>query len=155
MNSVIETIILSILPVSELRGGIPYAIYSGINPIAAFLISVLANIIVVPVVFLFLDYIHCHLLKIRLYERTFNTFLERTRKKTHRLIEKYGYLGLAIFVAIPLPATGAWTGTLAAWFFGMKRDKSFLAVALGVVTAGIIVTAVVYFGISALRLFLA
>ncbi len=155
MEAIIKTIILSILPVSELRGGIPYAIYSGMNPFAAFWISVLANIVVVPIVFLFLDYLHCYLLKIRFYEKTFNSFLERTRKRTHRLVERYGYFGLAIFVAIPFPITGAWTGTFAAWFFGMKRKKSFLAIALGVIIAGIIVTTVSYFGINALRLFVA
>jgi len=149
--SILKTIILSIAPVSELRGGIPYALYSGMDPFGAFFIAVIANILIVPFIFLFLDYLHNYFLKIELYRRSFDKFINRTRRKTHDLIERYGYIGLAIFVAIPLPATGAWTGTLAAWFFGMNKRKSFFAISLGVIVAGIIVTIISYFGITVLK----
>ena len=69
------------------------------------------------------------------------------------MVERYGYLGIMLFVAIPLPITGAWTGTLGAWILGMDRRKSILAVAAGVVIAGVIVSLVVGLGIGALSIF--
>lgn len=154
MNPLLWSVLLSLAPVSELRGGIPYAVYNGVNPFLAYAVCVLVNFLVAPLLFLFFDYLHHHLLHINCYRRTFEHFLEKTRRRTHRKIEKYGYLGLTIFVAIPLPVTGAWTGALAAWFFGMKKKKSILAIALGVAIAGVIVTAVSFFGIEALKFFL-
>ena len=78
MSALIWTIILSILPISELRGGIPYAILRVINPITAFLIAVLANIIIIPIIFFFLDHIHGFLLKIKSYEKLFNFYIEKS-----------------------------------------------------------------------------
>jgi len=140
MHPLVYAIFLSLLPVSELRGGIPVAIAQGINPFLAFAVCVFANMLVAPIVFFFLEFVHHRLLPIKFYRRTFDWFLKRARKKSHKTIEKYGYIGLAIFVAIPLPMTGAYTGTLAAWFFGMKPGKSIASVSLGVLVAGIIVT---------------
>jgi uncharacterized membrane protein len=79
--------------------------------------------------------------------------VERARKKLSTGVEKWGWLGIAVFVAIPLPLTGAWTGTLGAWVLGVSRRKTMLAVVLGVVTAGVIVTMVVLLGIKALSFF--
>lgn len=154
MNPLLWAMLLSIAPVSELRGGIPYLAYNNFSPFFAFAVCVLINFLVVPIFFFFLEFIHHRLLHIRAYKMTFDHFLEKARRKTHKKIEKYGYLGLAIFVAIPLPVTGAWTGTLAAWFFGMEKKKAFLSIALGVIIAGIIVTLVSYLGIGALRIFI-
>ena len=69
-------------------------------------------------------------------------------------MEKWGWLGIAVFVAIPLPMTGAWTGTLGAWVLGVTKKRTMAAVILGVLIAGIIVTAVVMLGIEALQLFI-
>ena len=69
-----------------------------------------------------------------------NWLFERTRKKTKDKIEKYGDLALIIFVAIPLPNTGAWTGTLAAWLFGIPMKRALLNIFYGVLIAGVIVT---------------
>jgi len=153
MNDLLQAIILSMLPIAELRGGIPLAIYRGVHPAIALLVCVIANIIVVPIMYAFLDYLHHHFLSWRWYRRVFDHFLERARRKAHPYIEKYGYLGLAIFVAVPLPMTGAYTGALAAWFFRMDRKKAFLAIAAGVLVAGLIVTAVVLGGVKALSIF--
>ncbi|MBI2664787.1 small multi-drug export protein [Candidatus Woesearchaeota archaeon] len=146
---IITTIFLSMLPISELRGAIPYGIISGLNPNMVFFIAVAANVMVIPIIFLFLDNIHHHLMHFGLYKKTINRFIERTHRKTHSHISKYGYLGLAIFVAVPLPVTGAYTGTLAAWLFGMERKKAMVAISMGVVIAGIIVTTMVLTGIGA------
>ena len=126
MNAdLIKTIVLSILPVSELRGAIPYAVYKGFSiPIAAS-ISIAANICVPAIAFLFLESLHRLLYKIPQYRRFFDSFVDRARTKVHTKVEKYGYWGLLLFVAIPLPATGAWTGTLGAWVLGLSHKKPF------------------------------
>ena len=138
---------LSISPISELRGGIPYAILSGINPWTAFVICVLANMIIVFFIFFFLDYLHKSFMKVSVYRKVFGFFLERTRKKVDEIEKKmsvYGFLALTLFVAVPLPVTGAWTGSFIAWILGLDRKKSILAISLGVLIAGIIVLSASY-----------
>jgi len=154
MNPIIMSILLSMAPVSELRGGIPWAISQGVNIYMAYVVCVLANIIVVPAIFFFLESLHHHLINIRIYKKVFDKFMERTRRKLHKKVEKYGYFGLTLFVAVPLPVTGAWTGTLGAWFFGMDKIKSFLAILLGVAIAGVIVTIVALVGGNGLSIFI-
>jgi len=154
MNPIIMSILLSMAPVSELRGGIPWAISQGVNIYMAYVVCVLANIIVVPAIFFFLESLHRHLINIRIYKKVFDKFMERTRRKLHKKVEKYGYFGLTLFVAVPLPVTGAWTGTLGAWFFGMDKIKSFLAILLGVAIAGVIVTIVALVGGNGLSIFI-
>ncbi|HLC81276.1 MAG TPA: small multi-drug export protein [Candidatus Nanoarchaeia archaeon] len=146
VSELITAIILSALPISEVRGGIPVAILSGVNPVVAVVVCTIANIAVIPLVFFFLEYVHAQLMRFGIYQATFDLVMERTRGKVESLVNKYGYLGLALFVAVPLPATGAYTGTLAAWFLGMKKRKAFLAIASGVVAASVIVTAVMLTG---------
>lgn len=140
--SLLWAILLSISPISELRGGIPYAILNGINPLTAFIVCVLANIAIIIFIFFFLDFLHNSFMKLSIYRKIFGFFLERTRKKVDEVEKKmgiYGFLALTIFVAIPLPATGAWTGCLIAWILGLDRKKSILAISLGVFIAGLIV----------------
>ena len=153
MNPIILAIFLSMAPISELRGGIPFAMLNGINPLAAYIICVIANIAVVPLIFFFLDTLHHQFYRIKVYKRIFDKFVERTRKKLHKKVEKYGYLGLTLFVAVPLPVTGAWTGTLGAWLFGMDKMKAMLAILLGVLIAGVIVTAAMLAGGNGLSIF--
>jgi uncharacterized membrane protein len=145
-NPILFAIFLCILPIAELRGGIPFAIFNGIDPIIAFVICVVSNALVGPLVFLFLSTFHKLFSKWEPYNRLFEKFVTRARNKLHKEVEKYGYIGIAIFVAIPLPLTGAYTGALGAWVLGMDTKKSILAVALGVLVAGIVVTIVVVGG---------
>ncbi len=154
LQSLAKAALLSLLPVAELRGGIPLALLLGIHPILAYAVCVLANLVVVPLVYVFLERIHHHLMPIRIYREAFDRYVGKTRKRLHTKVEKWGYLGLTIFVAIPLPVTGAYTGTLGAWFFGMNKVKSFLAIALGVSIAGLIVTTVVLSGNHAYNMFI-
>ena len=143
MNPLLIGILLSLAPFSELRGGIPFAIAQGANPWTAFVLCVIANILVIPILFLFLDYLHSHLIKFRPYERTFDAFLRRIRKRREKVeknYESWGILALILFTATPLPVTGAWTATLIAWLMGLKKGRSFLAIAIGVIIAGIIIT---------------
>jgi uncharacterized membrane protein len=87
------------------------------------------------------------------YKNIFDKFIERARKKLSKGFEKWGWLGIAVFVGIPLPLTGAWTGTLGAWVLGISRRRTLLAVVLGLVISGIIVSAVVILGIGAFDIF--
>ena len=134
------TFILSMLPISELRGAIPFAIWVGkIGWKEAYVISVIGNFIpVIPLLF-FMERASVWLRKYPLGDRFFTWFFNRTRKRG-KLIERFEALGLTMFVAIPLPVTGAWTGCAAAITFGVPRKFAIPAIFLGVMIAGGIVT---------------
>lgn len=154
LTTIITTIFLAFLPISELRGAIPYAASRGMPLPGAFALAVACNVLVAPLAFLFLTTIHKLLYRWAFYARLFDRFVERVRAKVSGKVEKYGYWGLLAFVAVPLPVTGAWTGAVGAWVLGMRKRRAFVAIALGVLVAGIIVTAVVGLGIGALSFFL-
>lgn len=148
------TAFLAFLPISELRGAIPFAIANGIPWYIALPYAVILNALVAPVCWVFLSTLHKWFLRLRWYENFFNRFVERARNKLQGGVAKWGWLGVAVFVAIPLPITGAWTGTLGAWVLGLRKGRTLLAVILGVICAGLIVTAVVSLGIRALDVFI-
>ncbi len=150
MNDLIYSIILSMIPVAELRGGIPYALHNNISPVTAYFACTFANILAFPIVYIFFGIFHDLFNKMDWYKRLFDKLVLRTRHKVEDKIEKWGFWGLMIFVMIPLPVTGAYTGSFAAWIFGIDRKKAFLAVSLGVFIAGLIVTAIYLSGIHAL-----
>jgi len=155
MNSILfYAILLSILPIAELRGGIPYALANNINPFVAYFVCVGANILAFPIVFFFLEFLHPLFLKIDFYKNLFDKFVIKTREKLNDKIKKYGFWGLMIFVMIPLPVTGAYTGSFAAWLFNIPKKKAFLSVVLGVVISGIIVTTIMLTGIEAFQFLL-
>ncbi|MDR2608753.1 MAG: small multi-drug export protein [Treponema sp.] len=147
------TAFLSFLPISELRGGIPFAVANGIPWYLAYIYCVILNALVAPACWIFLSTLHKLFLKMKWYETLFDRFINRARDKLSKGVEKWGWIGIAIFVAVPLPVTGAWTGTLGAWVLGISKRRTMLAVIIGVAIAGIIVTAVVMLGIQALSLF--
>ncbi len=127
---------------------------SGESIIAAYIICCLANILIIPVIFIFLDTLHHVFYRIKLYRRVFDHFVERTRRKAERNVGNYGYWGVMLFVAIPLPITGAYTGTLAAWLLKLNKTKSFLYLALGVLIAGVIVSVVTVTGVEIFDIFI-
>jgi uncharacterized membrane protein len=142
----IYALILTIMPVTELRVGLPiaitYAIEKNISVFLIFSIVVLLNILVIFFIFYFLDNIHKIFMNIKIYRKIFDKFLEKFRKKVDKFERKYesfGFLALVLFVAIPLPATGAWTGCLTSWLLGLDRKKSILAISLGVIIAGVLI----------------
>lgn len=133
------------LPIAELRGAIPLALSFGMTLKKAFFLAVLGNILpVIPALFL-LDPVSNRLRRTRVFARFFDWFFERTKKKAD-VIQKYEALGLAIFVAIPLPMTGAWSGVVAASLFKIRFRYAFIAITAGVITAGAIVTALCALG---------
>lgn len=140
-------LLLTILPFSELRGGIPvvveYCLRHGVSIWPYFLVILILNTLLIFLIFVFLDSFHKFFMRMKWYQSFFEYFLKKVRKKS-KVIEKqmshgFGYFALALFVAVPLPVTGAWTGTLIAWILDLDRLKSFIAIALGVIIAGLIV----------------
>lgn len=139
---------LSLLPISELRGAIPYALAKKADPLFAYFYCVFFNVLVAPLFYIFISTFHLLLMKARWYRIIFDKLIVKTRNKVKDSIDKYGYLGIMLFVAVPLPVTGAYTGTMGAWVLGMGRRKTFLAVSAGVAVAGIIVSLVMLFGME-------
>lgn len=129
--------LISMFPILELRGGILAAALLNMNPQNSFIICLLGNIIVIPIALYFLELIFKILRKINFFDKIINKIEKKCLSKREQL-DKYGYLGLLIFVGIPLPGTGAWTGCFLASLLGMNKKKSAIAAMLGVLMAGII-----------------
>lgn len=148
MKSEIITFLVAALPVSELRGAIPLAILKfGFIPAKALLISFLGNILPVLPLLIGLDTVSEYLSrKFYWFNRFFNWLFERTRRKHGDHFHYWGDLALFIFVAIPLPLTGAYSGAVAAFVFGMPKKHAFWSIVFGVLAAGLIVTAATVFG---------
>lgn len=139
-------ILLTIAPITELRVGLPlaisYAIDKGIPVFPIFILILLVNILAIFLVFFFLDKIHHALLNINLYKKTFDKWLEKFQKKVDKFEKRYneiGFIALILFVAVPLPGTGAWSGCLVSWLLGLDRRKSIWAISAGIVIAGLLV----------------
>ncbi len=131
---------MAMLPIVELRGALPYAIC--VSPEVwipkAYLLAVLGNFVPVIPILLFLGPVSDFLRKVPIFDRFFIWLFARTRKRAE-IVEKYEAIGLTMFVAIPLPVTGAWTGALAAFIFGIRRRWAIPCIALGVMIAGLVV----------------
>ena len=146
------TLLTTVLPISELRGGIPLGILEfGLDPLFTFFIAIIANALIFFPIFFALRFFYDKLLsRIPL----FNKYLDRVRKRGKPKVDKYGFLALTLFVAIPLPITGVYTATILAWLLDMDWRKAFPAVGLGVIVAGIIVLAATLLGIEVLKIFI-
>lgn len=131
--------ILSMSPVLELRGGLIAASLFNMNPIVSYIICVIGNIIPIPFILWLITKIldKCRKSDIRVLNK-FAKWLDKKVEKHKGQIEKYGYLGVVLFVGIPLPGTGAWTGCLVASVLELDKKKSFLAAVVGVLIASII-----------------
>ena len=144
----VVTVIIAALPISELRGSIPVAYLVMEMPMAkAVLLSYLGNMLPVIPLLLLLEPISERLRHFHLWRRFFDWLFERTKKRAV-VVERYEALGLILLVAIPLPATGAWTGCIAASLFKIKFKYAFPAILLGVIIAGIVVTILTLMGHS-------
>jgi len=149
MIEVIKTFLLAMTPIGELRVALPIALtLYNMNWVWAFFISVLGNLVPIVFLLLFLEPVSRWLSdNFRFFQRFFNWLFERTRRKSSPGIEKYGEIALISFVAIPLPLTGAWTGTIIAFLFDIPFKKAFSLISLGVVIAGAIVLALIQLGL--------
>jgi len=165
MSPEIITFLLAMTPVGELRLSIPVALSSyNLSWPIAYILSVLGNLVPVLFFLIFLGAISKWLSRnFKVFDKFFSWLFARTRTKHGDKIKKYGYPGLVLVVATPLPITGGWTGTLVAFFFGIKFKRAFPLISLGVLIAGAIVTTLTkagiavekYFGYQTLLVFIA
>ena len=140
-------LLIAALPILELRGAIPVAIIVFDFPwYYALLLAIVGNLLPVPFILLFLNAVTRWLSNIAFFNRVLNWLFERTRRRG-KIIERYERIGLVLFVAIPLPVTGAWTGSLAAVLFGLKFRHALLSIFAGVFIAGAIVTSLSLLGL--------
>ncbi len=145
----------SMIPIIELRGAIPLGAALGLPWWFCFTLAIVGNMLPVPIILLFVKKVLHWMAKCRVkfFNKVANKLFEKADKNRDK-IEKYGFWGVALFVAIPLPGTGAWTGTLVASLFDMKFWKAFLSALIGVLGAGVIMTLVSYGVVEAItRLF--
>ena len=146
IGNILAVLGLAASPISELRGAIPLAIGTfDFTWYYACIIAVIGNLLPVPFILLFLNTATRILSRVSLFDKFLSWLFARTRKRGE-LIEKYERIGLVLFVAIPLPITGAWTGSIAAVLLGMKFPRALLSICIGVLIAGVIVTCLTLLG---------
>lgn len=148
----VTVFIISMLPIFELRGSIPVGIAGfKLNPALVYILSVIGNIIPAFFILLFFGQFTKFAQKVPILKRFLDWLFARTRQRS-AVIEKYEELGLILFVAIPLPVTGAWTGSLAAFLLGLRFWKSMACILMGVCLAGVVVTVLSLMGMKGLIL---
>lgn len=133
----IMVFIISLMPILELRGGLIAAALLGLHPVESYIISIIGNIIPVPFILWFINSILNWMRNSKKFKKVAK-WLDKKVEKHKSQIEKYGFWGLVLFVGIPLPGTGAWTGCLIASVLEMDRKKSFFAAMIGIFIASII-----------------
>ena len=143
-GKIVMTFLISMVPIVELRGALPIATGAGLDWRIAIPVAVVGNMLPVPFIIIFIKKIFALMRKISNKLDKFVTKMENKAFSKREVIDKYGPWGLYLFVAIPLPGTGAWTGSLIAAMLDIPLKKAFPAVALGVISAGIIVSFISY-----------
>ena len=142
----LEVFLIAAAPISELRGAIPVAILDlDISWHIAFLVAFAGNLLPVPFLLLFLGPVSRLLSKVKLFETIINWIFRLSRRRGG-IVERYGLIGLVLFVAIPLPVTGAWTGSIVAFLLGLSFRRAFPCIVLGVFIAGVVVTTLTVIG---------
>lgn len=135
------------MPVLELRAAIPLAVSLGFPVVEAYLLGVLGSLLPVPLLLLLLKPLAARLRQVPRF-RGFVRYLYRKARSPRDILDRFGLIGLALLVAIPLPSTGAWTGAIVASLLGLRFWSSFLAIVVGTVAAGAIVTLITLSTIS-------
>jgi uncharacterized membrane protein len=147
-NEHLKVFILSMLPITELRGSIPWAIkFYSLSVAEIVMLSIMGNILISVLILYALGPIMEILSKNRIFNRLLTYIFKRTKKKG-KMIYLLKFYGLILFVGIPMPLTGVWTGSLAAYLFGLSRKKSIIAITAGVLISSFIVTSISIFSIK-------
>jgi len=143
-NQILIILLISMIPVIELRGALPVAMIAGVPWYIALPTAIVGNLLPAPFILLFIrkifEWLRKHTRLGGLVDK-----IEKKGSKNIKKVQKYESIGLAIFVAIPLPGTGAWTGALIAALTDMRMKKAMISLATGVISAGVIITALFYF----------
>lgn len=147
ISDLLQIVLITLIPALELRASLPYAILSlGMPWYWAFLFVVCVNIILAPVVFYALKFFLDLVIKVPVFKRIYEHSLHKVQEKIQPKVEKYGFWGLAIFIGIPLPGSGVYTGALAAFVLDIKPRQFILASVVGVLIAALIVLIAVLSG---------
>lgn len=152
IHNIIYVYLLSLVPSFEGRYALVVGVALGMNPFLSFLIACLGVAtlsIVLPTLLPFIDSIMYRFLEsnrgfLSRIARFYLKYVEKTRKKAYRYVEKYGFIGLVVFVAIPLPATGVWTGALASYIFGMRRKRVVYGLLVGGIISNLVTFIITY-----------
>ena len=143
-QDVLFTFLISLSPFGEARAGIPYGELNNLPIIWVFIIGLTANLLIFPLFYRGIELSNKHFFKNKFYKKSALYLSSRARTKTKTIIKKYGVWGLMIFVMIPLPVTGAYIGTIAAYIFGISYKKSLIAISSGITISSIIVATFMY-----------
>jgi len=155
LNEILKIIAITFIPALELRASIPFGIFStSYTWIEVFIISIVANIILGVFVFVILDYFVNIVTKVPFFDKIWDLYVKKTQKRIEKGVNKYGEWAVAVFIGIPLPGSGVYTGALASYLIGLKLKKFLIANVIGVLIAGILVTVACLTGIEAFKIFI-
>lgn len=147
MNPYLLIALVTLIPALELRASIPYGILAFQIPWwHVFIVAIVTNAILGPVVYLLIDKVVHLFLHIGWVKRLYTVYVLRTQKRIHGYVERWGEPGIALFIGVPLPGSGSYTGAMAAYLLGLSHRKFMVANLIGVLIAGIVVTAIVLSG---------
>jgi len=153
--NILKLIGITFVPIFELRGSIPFGLFAlKMNWVEVFAICVTANFVIGIIVFLFLDFLLKIITRIKFIESFWSSYIKKTRKKIESSVEKYGEWAVTIFIGIPLPGSGVWSGALASFLIGLSFKKFIIADLLGVIIAGIAVTILCLTGSGLMSIFI-
>lgn len=158
IHNLFYLVLLTLVPVFELRWSIPVGLWSrpielpfvgtvnglGLAVVEVLAVVIVTNILLGIVLYLLLDRLVRFFTRAQFIKEIYDRIVARTRRRASKYVEKYGTIGLALFIAIPLPGSGVWTGALAAYLFGVKFRNFVVASIAGVLIAATIVTAIVF-----------
>ena len=141
---ILFTFLISISPFGEARAGIPYGELNDLPILLVFVIGLAANLLIFPLLYRSIEFSKKYFSKNEFYKKSVIYLSSRAKSRTKTMIKKYGVWGLMIFVMIPLPVTGAYIGTIAAYIFGISYKKSFIAISSGIIISSIMVASVMF-----------
>lgn len=155
MSEIFKMIAITFIPTLELRASIPYGIFgTDSHWFMVFIVCVIANFIIGIMIFIFLDWIIKIMCFFKPVETLWNKYIERTQKRISEGVEKYGEWAVAVFIGIPLPGSGVYTGALASFLIGLSFKKFIIANIIGVLIAGILVTIICLTGSGLANIFI-
>ncbi|MBW2989004.1 small multi-drug export protein [Candidatus Woesearchaeota archaeon] len=155
MNEILNLIWITFLPFLELRASIPYGILkTGLNWALVFAVCVATNIFLGIALYFVMDKLVKTVTRIRLIDRIYQRYVERMQKRINKYVDRYGELAIAVFIGIPLPGSGVYSGAIAAYLIGLEKRKFAIANIIGVLIAGVIVTIISLTGAGLFNIFI-
>ena len=143
-QDILFTFLISLSPFGEARAGIPYGELNGLPILLVFAIGLVANLLIFPIFYRGIEFSNKYFSKNEFYKKSVIYFSSRAKARTKTIIKKYGAWGLMIFVMIPLPVTGAYIGTIAAYIFVISYKKSLIAISSGITISSIMVASFMF-----------